>query len=497
MSGRDQTQPRLVPPTSVPGPVAPRARTPRSNPLEDTVDSAAQTRIIPIPSFARTRGTEPEPTLDLSAARPLDAHPDDATRIIRRPPSLRAPGGGGSNPSPIEAAWAEAGSQALASHRPIAPDDDWVMRARGPAGQDADAAVPADDAPARKIPVWRIALVVIAILAIAELAYLLVRTLQPAAATAVVGTLVVESAPVGAEVYVDGQLEGRTPFRIELPPGTHTLEVRAGELRRTRTVTLQAGALASHMLELNGAGAGTAAATASIEVRSEPAGARVSIGGVNRGRTPVVVSGLAPGQHQVQVSGPFKAVTRQVAVAAGQNALIVVTPARAPAPPPTPVDADREAPENDAAAGARAQTAATGRGWITIDSPLVLRIVRNGDFLGTSEDSRITLPAGSHVIGAGERVASTFARCARSTSSPAAASPSVSPCLRARSTSMRSRGRRSSSTTNASARRRSHSCCCPSALTRSCFDTRSSASGASTVVVKVGTPGRTFADFTK
>ena len=130
-----------------------------------------------------------------------------------------------------------------------ADTDDWTLRQ--PVTARSGVAPPAGMAIAgRRIPLWRIALIIVAILAIAELAYLIVRTLQPAAGVAMTGTLVVESAPVGAEIYIDGVLKGRTPFRADLAAGAHALEVRSGDLRRTRTVTLQAGALVSHMVEL-------------------------------------------------------------------------------------------------------------------------------------------------------------------------------------------------------------------------------------------------------
>jgi hypothetical protein len=80
-------------------------------------------------------------------------------------------------------------------------------------------------------------------------------------------------------------------------------------------------------------------------------------------------------------------------VAAGQQALIVITPTRAQ-------DGDRgEASSEGERAEARAAAPADARGWITIDSPIVLRVTRNGDFAGTSEDSRIPLAAGVHDIG--------------------------------------------------------------------------------------------------
>ena len=47
----------------------------------------------------------------------------------------------------------------------------------------------------------------------------------------------------------------------------------------------------------------------------------------------------------------------------------------------------------------RSPRASADTGYLSIQSPIPLRVVRNGDFVGTSEDSRLSLPAGHQVIG--------------------------------------------------------------------------------------------------
>jgi len=42
------------------------------------------------------------------------------------------------------------------------------------------------------------------------------------------GTVVIESRPAGAEVFVDGLARGRTPVTLDLPAGEHTVMLRAG-----------------------------------------------------------------------------------------------------------------------------------------------------------------------------------------------------------------------------------------------------------------------------
>ena len=66
----------------------------------------------------------------------------------------------------------------------------------------------------------------------------------------------------------------------------------------------------------------------------------------------------------------------------------MVAPARADGPGTT------GSPET-----ARTSRASADTGFITIQSPIVLRIVKNGDFIGTSEDGKLSLPAGPQIIG--------------------------------------------------------------------------------------------------
>jgi hypothetical protein len=42
------------------------------------------------------------------------------------------------------------------------------------------------------------------------------------------GTVLIESRPAGAEVFVDGLARGRTPITLDLPAGEHTVMLRAG-----------------------------------------------------------------------------------------------------------------------------------------------------------------------------------------------------------------------------------------------------------------------------
>jgi hypothetical protein len=207
-----------------------------------------------------------------------------------------------------------------------------------------------------------------------------------AAGAPTLATLSVESSPAGALVSIDGTPRGKTPLRLELGEGKHALDVSLGGATRHVPLTLAAGTITAHSFEFAPPPA-PAAADAAIEIRSEPAGGRVVVDGVARGTTPVVVRGLTAGRHEIQVGGPFRTVTRTVTLGAGQQALLVVTPARTATPPSGESRDERPA------------RASADTGYVSIQSPIPLRVVRNGDFVGTSEDARLSLPAGPQVIG--------------------------------------------------------------------------------------------------
>jgi len=66
------------------------------------------------------------------------------------------------------------------------------------------------------------------------------------------GTLAVRSDPPGAEVYVDGVLQGTTPVDLTgVPAGTHTLELRkAGYIAINESIEIEAGATTEIVREL-------------------------------------------------------------------------------------------------------------------------------------------------------------------------------------------------------------------------------------------------------
>jgi hypothetical protein len=184
----------------------------------------------------------------------------------------------------------------------------------------------------------------------------------PAPAT---GTLSVTSLPEGARVSVDGTARGVTPLRLSLAAGSHSIDVEHQDTRRSLPVTLEAGATSSHYFDFTAA----APPTGRLEVTSDPSGATVTIDGAVRGVTPLVIPAMPPGSHRVVVANREMTSTRNVTVAAGATATLVVPLAR---------------------------VVATS-GQVSVQSPIDLEIFVDGTKVGVSSTS-VRLPAGRHTL---------------------------------------------------------------------------------------------------
>ena len=134
------------------------------------------------------------------------------------------------------------------------------------------------------------------------------------------GELVVQSRPPGAQVSVDGTVRGATPLTVRLPSGAHVLEVQVGKSEpRVIPLTIQAGVQTSQYIELQGV-----QSTGTLEIRSEPSGARVLIDGQPRGTTPATIRDLSAGDHSVVLESGGRKVTQAVKIEPGSTAQLVV-----------------------------------------------------------------------------------------------------------------------------------------------------------------------------
>jgi hypothetical protein len=190
-------------------------------------------------------------------------------------------------------------------------------------------------------------------------------------------TLRIESEPSGAAVRVDGEVRGATPLILALPAGSYSVTVGDGERASQRRITLAASERASihHVAPMLAPGGGASAAASaapsrtSLAVITEPPGGVVTLDGVAHGVAPVVISGTAPGEHQLVVQNRGTVYRRTVVLTPDSPSTVVVGPAPAPA-----------------------------AGWLTVRAPLALEIREDGRLLGTSAVERLMLQAGTHQL---------------------------------------------------------------------------------------------------
>jgi hypothetical protein len=139
----------------------------------------------------------------------------------------------------------------------------------------------------------------------------------------------INSDPPGAELTIDGQPVGATPFLCELEPGEHTLVLVKAKFRTAQaTLHMPAGRDVDLRYPL-----APAAQPATLAVVTDPPGAKVSLDGVELGATPFI--GQAPaGNHElrIELSGHQK-ITRQMRFTDDRNSEVNVTLLKLPAEP--------------------------------------------------------------------------------------------------------------------------------------------------------------------
>jgi hypothetical protein len=182
------------------------------------------------------------------------------------------------------------------------------------------------------------------------------------------GMLVINSDPAGASVIVDGRARGTTPITASLEPGSHVIEISSSGRRRTIPVTIAAGATVSQFVELPKVPSGVG----ELQVRTEPAGAQVTVDGQPYGVSPLTVKDLAPGTHVVKLENELGSLEETVTIEPGASASLVV-----------PLKAPEGAPVS---------------GWIAVSAPADVQVFENKSLLGSSRIDRIMMPAGRHEL---------------------------------------------------------------------------------------------------
>jgi hypothetical protein len=217
-------------------------------------------------------------------------------------------------------------------------------------------------------PIGKIAAVALAVIALSGAGLFAGRKYFAGPAAAATGTLSINTNPPGAEVVVDGQSSGVTPVTLTLKPGAHNVELRGGGEPRTVPVTITAGTQVSQYIELPKA----ITAFGQLQIRTEPAGAVVTVDGIPRGKSPVLIESLAAGEHAVSLETDVANVKQTVQVEAGQTASLVV-----------PLGGGENAPVS---------------GWMSVAAPVELQLFEKGRLLGSSQSERVMISAGKHEI---------------------------------------------------------------------------------------------------
>ena len=233
-------------------------------------------------------------------------------------------------------------------------------------GEATAAETSAAETPAGRRPMGKIAAAAVALIVIsAGGVYAGRKLLSSGSSVSANGTLSINSNPPGAQVVVDGQVSGVTPLSLALKAGPHNVELRGSGDPRQIPVTITAGKELSQYIELP-----KVTAFGQLQIRTEPAGANVTVDGIPRGKSPVLVESLAAGEHSVVLDAENANVKQTVSVEAGMTASLVVPLASAAVEPAS--------------------------GWIAVTAPVELQIFEGKRLVGTSQSDRLMLPAGRH-----------------------------------------------------------------------------------------------------
>jgi hypothetical protein len=184
------------------------------------------------------------------------------------------------------------------------------------------------------------------------------------------GSAFIDSRPPGATILIDGVAHGTTPLKVALPAGGHTLELKLDAARRSIPINVEAGTTASHYIELAASPAPPPVSTGRLEVASDPPGAQVSVNGAAKGRTPLSLADVQPGEHAIAITNGTSTVNRKVSVIAGNTATVF----------------------------ASLVPAAAAAGWVTFKSPVALQIFESKKLVGNTEADRVMMPAGKHEL---------------------------------------------------------------------------------------------------
>ncbi|HJL05165.1 MAG TPA: PEGA domain-containing protein [Polyangiaceae bacterium LLY-WYZ-15_(1-7)] len=134
----------------------------------------------------------------------------------------------------------------------------------------------------------------------------------------------------GAAIRIDGQPVGNVPFRTNVEPGRHLVQVgREGYVTFNQWAELSGGQVLTMPVTLEE----QAPSTGSLLVAADVSGAAVYVDGTPRGSTPTVLEGLTAGEHQIEIrpdGDQLETYRQTVRIIAGERLTINATLRPAP-----------------------------------------------------------------------------------------------------------------------------------------------------------------------
>ena len=179
------------------------------------------------------------------------------------------------------------------------------------------------------------------------------------AAARKIGSATFASVPSGAQVFVDGQPVGSTPVRVELPVGTHSVELRLKGVKRAQSIDIQRGHDTGVAIDWKAKPLGTLVAT------TVPPGAKISVDGKARGVTPMTMRDLSPGEHTVVLESMQGSVRRTVTITEGKTETLAES---------------------------------IYAGWLHVSAPMDVSIAEGARALQLDTGNRVMLKPGAHEI---------------------------------------------------------------------------------------------------
>ncbi len=141
---------------------------------------------------------------------------------------------------------------------------------------------------------------------------------SPSVETAEVATasLDIQSEPQGAEVYVDGEIKGKTPLVLEgLKTGEHEIHIKKEGYGDWNDKVL------CQSTERQNVSAALQTIYGAIDISSQPDGAMIYVDGKESGRTPSVLKDIAAGSRTITIAADgFEKWSRKVVVVKGEVA---------------------------------------------------------------------------------------------------------------------------------------------------------------------------------